>query len=111
MLEFLFNTAMSGTALVAPPFTTTMTISEDGNNDDLATTTAALYTTTSVGASIYMNIDEIKQVFDAIACLESYSQSKLQELDNLLQAKSLEFDLPAQELLDKPKVFMKKYTK
>lgn len=33
---------MSGTALVAPPFTITMTVSEDGRNDDLATTTAEL---------------------------------------------------------------------
>ncbi|MBQ3511947.1 MAG: hypothetical protein IJA30_06625 [Bacilli bacterium] len=108
MIEFLFKLAMSGTALVAPPFTTTMTVSEDGRNDDLATTTAVLYTSTSVGASVYSNIDGIKKVFDAIAYVESCSQAELIELDSMLQAKSLDFELPATaELLEKPKVLLK----
>lgn len=112
MIEFLFKTLMAGTALVAPPFTTTMTVSEDGNNDDLATTTAALYTTTSVGLSIYSNIDGIKQVFDAFECLQSYSTEELVELDNMLEAKSLDFkEIVPSEILEKPKVFMKTYTK
>lgn len=112
MIEFLFKTLMAGTALVAPPFTTTMTVSEDGNNDDLATTTAALYTTTSVGVSIYSNIEGIKQVFEAIACLESYNSEELLELDKMLEVKALDFEeIIPNEVLESPKVLMKTYTK
>lgn len=111
MIDFLFKTAMCGTALVAPPFTTTMTISEDGRNDDLATTTAALYTSTSVGLSIYNNIDAIKKIYDAIACIESYSQEELLELDKMLEAKGMDFSLAqAAEETIQPKVLLKNYT-
>lgn len=111
MIEFLFKTAMAGTALVAPPFTTTMTVSEDGNNDDLATTTAVLYTSTSIGASIYSNIDGIKQVFDAISCIESYSQEELVELDKMLAAKGIDFELAkTTEEIVQPKILLKNYT-
>ena len=112
MIEFLFKTAMAGTALVAPPFTTTMTVSEDGNNDDLATTTAVLYTSTSTGASIYSNIDGIKQVFDAISCIESYTTEELTALDQMLAAKGIDFEIVSgvQEVVE-PKTLMKMYTK
>lgn len=103
LLELLKNS----TSLVAPPLTTTMTISDEGNNDDLATTTAVSYVVTSIAANAYANQENVKVVQDTLVYVESMSEEELAQAERLIMSKELEFEIPSNINEEKPKIYIK----
>lgn len=81
-------------SLVAPPVSTTATMSDEGNNDDLATTTAISYVVTSIAVNGYANQQELKAVQDTMVYIESMSEEELAEAERLISEKELDFEMP-----------------
>lgn len=105
ILELLKNS----TSLVAPPFTTTMTMSDDGANDDLATTTAVSYVVTSIAANAYANQENVKAVQDTLVYVESMSEEELAQAESLIMSKELEFEIISSTDIneEKAKIYIK----
>ena len=100
ILETIGASAIMGTGAVS----TTMSVSPEGDADGLATATAFLSSSTT--AAIISNGDEIHNVHESIAYVESLDENELQQLEAELNNKSLEFFIPQDD--DSVHVFVKK---
>ena len=115
LTDFLIYTSLGGAitaGLGAQAMTTTSSISDGGNpgEEAVATTLATIYTTgLSIGASKLVDIDKIKEklVQDSFSYVESMNEEELNRLEEVLLAKTIEFENSPKEEQEKPKIYTK----